>query len=118
MDTFEVQLIQNVCKKLYENNEWLKPHRAPVSIAWLLDLLPKSYANTKLCGTVKWVNYRRGYGFIECSDLDDDIFVHCSEVLNRPIKGHFLNKGDNVEFKLIEGDKGWEAQDVITIESD
>jgi cold shock CspA family protein len=116
LDTFEEQLIQNVCKNLYEIDHWSGLPEDRVSIAWLLDQSPKSYANTKLRGTVKLVNCSQGYGFIECSALKDDIFVHCSEVLNPPIRGRFLIKGDDVEFKLIEGNRGWEAQDVVTIE--
>ena len=50
-------------------------------------------------GKVKWFNNDLGYGFIECSNLDD-IFVHFSTIRMDGYKT--LNEGDLVDFKLIE----------------
>lgn len=63
-------------------------------------------------GTVKWFNNEKGYGFIECEDLED-IFVHYSSILKDGYKT--LNEGDIVDFKLIETAKGLQANEVSTV---
>ena len=61
-------------------------------------------------GTVKWFNNAKGFGFITREEGDDDVFVHF-----RSIQGEgnrTLNEGQAVEFKLVEGPKGLQAEDV------
>ena len=57
----------------------------------------------KMTGKVKWFNNEKGYGFIECPNLDD-IFVHYSAISMDGFKT--LNKNDLVEFQLLETSKG------------
>lgn len=64
-------------------------------------------------GTVKWFNNEKGYGFIECGDLED-IFVHYSAIRKEGYKT--LKEGDLVDFKLIETGKGLQAIDVAEVE--
>lgn len=64
-------------------------------------------------GKVKWFNNEKGYGFIECNDLED-IFVHYSAIAKEGYKT--LKEGDIVDFKLIETSKGLQAIDVSSIE--
>ena len=61
-------------------------------------------------GTVKWFNNDKGYGFIECENLDD-IFVHYSAINKEGYKS--LKEGDIVNFKLIETTKGLQAIEVV-----
>jgi CspA family cold shock protein len=64
-------------------------------------------------GTVKWFNNAKGFGFITREGLDGDVFVHF-----RSIQGdgyRTLNEGENVEFTLIEGPKGLQAEDVARL---
>ena len=64
-------------------------------------------------GTVKWFNNGKGFGFITREEGDDDVFVHF-----RSIQGdgyRTLNEGQNVEFKLVEGPKGLQAEDVLKL---
>ena len=64
----------------------------------------------KIIGTVKWFNNAKGFGFITRDGSDDDIFVHF-----RSIQGdgyRTLNEGQAVEFKLVEGPKGLQAEEV------
>ncbi len=60
-------------------------------------------------GKVKWFNNEKGYGFIECQNLED-IFVHYSAINKHGFKT--LNEGDLVDFKLIETAKGLQAVEV------
>lgn len=60
-------------------------------------------------GTVKWFNNAKGYGFIERED-GQDVFVHY-----RAITGEGYRKlidGQRVEYTVVEGQKGLQAEDV------
>ncbi len=65
-----------------------------------------------LRGKVKWFNNDKGYGFIECDNLED-IFVHYSAIKKDGYKS--LKEGDIVDFKLIETAKGLQAIEVAEI---
>ena len=60
-------------------------------------------------GKVKWFNNEKGYGFIECQNLED-IFVHYSAIDQEGYKS--LKEGEIVEFTLIETAKGNQAINV------
>ena len=64
-------------------------------------------------GTVKWFNGGKGYGFI-AREEGEDVFVHFSAL---PDDGGFrnLDEGQRVEFTVVQGQKGLQAQDVVTI---
>lgn len=61
-------------------------------------------------GTVKWFNATKGFGFIE-RELGDDVFVHHTAINMDGFRK--LKANQEVEFVIIEGDKGLQAQDVI-----
>ena len=63
-------------------------------------------------GTVKWFNGSKGFGFIE-RDAGEDVFVHYSSIIGDGYKD--LSEGQRVEFAVIQGQKGPQAQDVIAI---
>lgn len=65
-----------------------------------------------LVGKVKWFNNEKGYGFI-IKENYDDIFVHYSQIQDEGFKT--LEEGQVVEFELITGDKGLQAQNVFKI---
>lgn len=64
-------------------------------------------------GTVKWFNTSRGYGFIE-RDAGGDVFVHYSAIVGEGYRT--LEEGQKVEFNIVEGEKGPQAQDVTIVE--
>ena len=47
-------------------------------------------------GSVKWFSDKLGYGFIVCEDLDEEVFVHFSEIQMDGYKS--LKEGDKVSF--------------------
>lgn len=60
-------------------------------------------------GTVKWFNASKGYGFIT-RDSGGDVFVHYSAIQTQGYRS--LEEGQRVQFDVVEGKKGLQAQDV------
>lgn len=63
-------------------------------------------------GTVKWFNDSKGYGFIQRGN-GPDVFVHYRAIRG---EGHrSLIEGQQVEFSVIQGQKGLQAEDVASV---
>jgi len=62
-------------------------------------------------GSVKWFNNAKGYGFIIHEDIDEDIFVHYSQIVGEGFKT--LREGEQVQFELEHGSKGYHASKVV-----
>ncbi len=60
-------------------------------------------------GIVKWFNNSKGYGFIGRDDAPD-VFVHFSAIQSDGYKQ--LKEGDAVEFDIVQGSKGPQADNV------
>ena len=58
-------------------------------------------------GTVAFFHDRKGYGFIETEDADEDVFFHMDDV-----EGPDLEEGQEVEFDIEQADKGPRAANV------
>lgn len=61
-------------------------------------------------GKVKWFNEAKGYGFIEPDGGGRDVFVHYSAIQGEGYKT--LSEGQQVEFEVIQGEKGPQASNV------
>jgi CspA family cold shock protein len=64
------------------------------------------------CGTVKWFNATKGYGFIQ-RESGGDVFVHFSAIQGEGYRS--LNEGEAVEFDVTEGPKGLQAANVVRL---
>ncbi len=62
-------------------------------------------------GKVKWFNERKRFGFIAMED-GKDVFVHASAV---KVDSGPLYEGDEVEFDIVEGEKGLKAENVVKL---
>ncbi|MEY2863913.1 MAG: hypothetical protein RLY58_1620 [Pseudomonadota bacterium] len=64
-------------------------------------------------GVVKWFNDTKGFGFIQRNG-GDDVFVHFRAIRG---DGHrTLRDGQRVEFTVVKGQKGFQAEDVNTLD--
>lgn len=64
---------------------------------------------SRIKGKVKWFNNAKGFGFIGRED-GPDVFVHYSAVQSDGYKS--LQEGDDVEFEIVQGNKGPQADKV------
>ena len=60
-------------------------------------------------GIVEWFNNSKGYGFLGRDD-GPDVFVHFSAITGEGYKS--LREGDQVEFEIVQGQKGPQAANV------
>ena len=67
-------------------------------------------------GTVKWFNGRKGFGFIEPDDGENDVFVHVTAVKDSGL--NVLNEGDKVSFELVENRGRMAAEKLAKVDSD
>jgi CspA family cold shock protein len=66
----------------------------------------------KETGTVKWFNDSRGFGFIS-RDNGPDVFVHHSAIQGEGSRS--LSEDQTVEFEVVKGPKGDQAQNVVKL---
>jgi CspA family cold shock protein len=60
-------------------------------------------------GTVKWFDNAKGYGFIQRPD-GEDVFVHYRAIRGEGFRT--LQEGQAVNFNIVKGQKGLQAEDV------
>lgn len=64
-------------------------------------------------GTVKWFNSTKGFGFIS-RENGDDVFVHFRAIVGEGYRS--LVEGQRVKFTVTQGEKGPQAEDVVSAE--
>ena len=62
-------------------------------------------------GTVKWFNAEKGFGFITGED-GKDVFAHFSQIEKDGFKS--LDEGEEVTFDVVEGQKGLQAENIVS----
>jgi CspA family cold shock protein len=67
----------------------------------------------RVSGTVKWFNNAKGFGFITRNESEEDLFVHFRSIQGDGFRT--LDEGQAVEFKVVEGPKGLQAEEVSKI---
>ena len=67
------------------------------------------YMSDRQIGTVKWFNDAKGFGFIS-RDNGPDVFVHFRAIQGNGFKS--LQEGQKVSFKVVQGQKGLQADEV------
>lgn len=63
----------------------------------------------QLTGKVAWFNNAKGYGFL-AHEGGPDVFVHFSSIQTDGYKS--LKEGDAVQFDIVQGEKGPQADQV------
>ena len=66
----------------------------------------------RITGRVKWFDAQKGYGFIE-REGQQDVFVHFSAIQMDGYRA--LDDGEEVEFDIVEGDRGPQATNVVRL---
>ncbi len=72
-----------------------------------------SIMSDRVTGAVKWFNDAKGFGFIAPDSGEKDVFVHHSAIQTQGFRS--LTEGQKVEFVIVEGAKGPQAQDVTPL---
>jgi len=63
-------------------------------------------------GTVKWFNDAKGFGFLSRPN-GEDVFVHFSAISSNGFRS--LQEGQAVQFSVVKGAKGWQAENVQSL---
>jgi cold shock protein len=91
--------------------------RSPLSVASALlsrksnTIKEKVYQKVEQ-GTVKWFNDAKGFGFISRQN-GEDVFVHFSAINANGFRS--LQEGQAVQFNVVRGPKGFQAENVTVL---
>lgn len=62
-------------------------------------------------GKVKWFNAKKGFGFIVDPEINEDVFVHFSEIQCDGFRT--LDEGDAVDYEIEHDGRGYKAKSVV-----
>ncbi len=71
-----------------------------------------SFMANRESGTVKWFDNAKGYGFIQRGE-GNDVFVHFKQIRGEGFRT--LQEGQAVQFNIVQGQKGLQAEDVALV---
>jgi CspA family cold shock protein len=83
------------------------PANIPISIQRYL--YKKEMNQVMEQGTVKWFNDAKGFGFLSRAN-GEDVFVHHTAIQANGFRS--LQEGQAVQFNVVKGPKGWQAENV------
>lgn len=69
----------------------------------------------RLEGTVVFFSDEKGYGFIKVPNQEKEIFVHYTGITTKTDNRRKLEKDQRVEFEIIHGKKGPQADNVVIL---
>ena len=79
----------------------------------ILDLIKRLFGSNKGTGskegTVKFFNYKKGFGFITVKDSEEEIFVHSTNLIDK------IRDKSQVTFDIEQSDKGPIATNVRVV---
>ncbi len=78
------------------------------------DVTKEGVRQMRTTGRVKWFNDSKGFGFITREDGEKDCFVHHTAIQGTGFKS--LREGEQVEFEVVQGQKGPAAENVTRVE--
>jgi CspA family cold shock protein len=105
-----VEARQKKLQPFFSFSRHIKYRRAIPSLAHPRKTQRKKEPVAQYKGKVKWFNNAKGYGFIGRED-GPDVFVHYSSIQLDGYKT--LKEGDDVEFDIVQGQKGPQADAVV-----
>ena len=65
-------------------------------------------------GTVKWFNDEKGFGFIK-RDNGPDVFVQLRAIMSAGAGRKSLVEGQKVQLRVVQGQKGLQAENVVAL---
>ena len=71
------------------------------------------FMSNRETGTVKWFDNAKGYGFISRASGQEDVFVHFRQIRGEGYRT--LQEGQQVQFSVVQGQKGLQAEDVAVV---
>ncbi len=98
-------IISTIIKKLARKSA-SRPKKASSSAS---TATASTGSSNQMQGTVKWFNYKKGFGFIE-QENGEDVFVHHRSIIGTGRKS--LREGQKVTMDVVNGDKGLQAENV------
>jgi cold shock protein len=99
-------------KKTKTSGSPTAPFSVPILTQW--NQLEEGSYMAQYKGQVKWFNNAKGFGFLG-RDEGPDVFVHYSSIQLEGYKS--LKEGDEVEFDIIQGTKGPQADKVARLKA-
>ena len=64
---------------------------------------------------VKWFDAVRGYGFVTCSDVEGDVFLHAATLRRAGLED--IQAGDKLDVRCVEGPKGALAAEIRPLDA-
>ena len=67
-------------------------------------------------GTVVWFSGKKGFGFVKPDDMDQDLFCHWTNIVEKSGKFKTLVAGQKVSFTIGQNKNGPQAEDIVVLE--